>query len=67
MALCPCTLYEYFGGVAKILVPDNCKIAVIHNGDGNDYANKRVVEVPASLDARFHRTRILNKFILKER
>ena len=24
--------YEYFGGVAKILVPDNCKTAVIHNG-----------------------------------
>jgi transposase len=26
-------MYEYFGGVAKILVPDNCKTAVIHNGD----------------------------------
>lgn len=25
-------MYEYFGGVAKILVPDNCKTAVIHNG-----------------------------------
>jgi len=24
-------MYEYFGGVAKILVPDNCKTAVIHN------------------------------------
>nr|WP_246798203.1 IS21 family transposase [Alkalibacter rhizosphaerae] len=24
-------MYEYFGGVARILVPDNCKIAVIHN------------------------------------
>lgn len=23
---------EYFGGVAKILVPDNCKTAVVHNG-----------------------------------
>lgn len=24
-------MYNYFGGVAKILVPDNCKTAVIHN------------------------------------
>lgn len=24
-------MYEYFGGVTKILVPDNCKTAVIHN------------------------------------
>ena len=25
-------MYEYFGGIAKILVPDNCTTAVIHNG-----------------------------------
>jgi transposase len=25
-------MYEYFGGVAKVLVPDNCKTAVVHNG-----------------------------------
>ena len=24
-------MYEYFGGVAKILVPDNCRTAVDHN------------------------------------
>ena len=24
-------MYEYFGGVTRILVPDNCKTAVIHN------------------------------------
>ncbi len=24
-------MYEYFGGVAKIFVPDNCKTAVVHN------------------------------------
>ena len=29
-------MYEYFGGVAKILVPDNCKTAVIHNNSWND-------------------------------
>lgn len=29
-------MYEYFGGVAKILVPDNCKTAVIHNGKRKD-------------------------------
>lgn len=26
-------MYKYFGGVAKILVPDNCKTAVIHTKD----------------------------------
>ena len=25
-------MYEFFGGVAKLLVSDNCKTAVIHNG-----------------------------------
>ncbi|MHB1392602.1 MAG: IS21 family transposase [Clostridia bacterium] len=25
-------MYEYFGGVVKILVPDNCKTAVVHTG-----------------------------------
>ncbi len=25
-------MYEFFGGVAKILVPDNCKTAVVHSG-----------------------------------
>lgn len=25
-------MYEFFGGVTKILVPDNCKTAVIHTG-----------------------------------
>ncbi len=25
-------MYEYFGGVARILVPENCKTAVVHNG-----------------------------------
>ena len=29
-------MYEFFGGVAKILVPDNCKTAVIHNGGFKD-------------------------------
>lgn len=29
-------MFEYFGGVSKILVPDNCKTAVIRNGDWND-------------------------------
>ena len=29
-------MFEHFGGVAKILVPDNCKTAVIRNGDWND-------------------------------
>ena len=26
-------MYRYFGGVSKILVPDNCKIAVVHNNN----------------------------------
>lgn len=29
-------MYQFFGGVAKILVPDNCKTAVIHNNNWND-------------------------------
>ena len=29
-------MFEYFGGVPRILVPDNCKTAVIHRGDWND-------------------------------
>lgn len=29
-------MYKFFGGVAKILVPDNCKTAVIHNNNWND-------------------------------
>lgn len=29
-------MYMFFGGVAKILVPDNCKTAVIHNNSWND-------------------------------
>ncbi len=29
-------MYDYFGGVSRILVPDNCKTAVIHNRKWND-------------------------------
>ena len=29
-------MYSYFGGVSRILVPDNCKTAVIHNRRWND-------------------------------
>ena len=29
-------MYEYFGGVARITVPDNCKTAVIHNNGWKD-------------------------------
>ena len=29
-------MYEYFGGVARILVPDNCKTAVVHDGGWKD-------------------------------
>ena len=29
-------MYEYFGGVARILVPANCKTAVVHNGGWKD-------------------------------
>lgn len=25
-------MYEFFGGIAKIVVPDNCKTAVVHSG-----------------------------------
>jgi transposase len=29
-------MYEFFGGVTRILVPNNCKTAVIHNGGFKD-------------------------------
>lgn len=29
-------MFEYFGGVPRILVPDNCKTAVIRNGNWDD-------------------------------
>lgn len=29
-------MYEYFGGVARILVPDNCRTAVDHNKGWKD-------------------------------
>ena len=32
-------MFEYFGGVARILVPDNCKTAVVHN---NGWYNQQV-------------------------
>lgn len=35
-------MYEYFGGVAKLLVPDNCKTAVIRNGDWSEPQLNRV-------------------------
>lgn len=33
-------MFEYFGGVSKILVPDNCKTAVIHNRKFDNELNK---------------------------
>ena len=36
-------MYEYFGGVARILVPDNCKTAVIHNGDGKTSRSMKLI------------------------
>ena len=29
-------MFEFFGGIPKIIVPDNCKTAVIHNGGWRD-------------------------------
>ena len=39
-------MYEYFGGVSKILVPDNCKTAVLHNtGFNKQELNKTYSEM----------------------
>jgi hypothetical protein len=27
-------MFDFFGGTARILVPDNCKTAVVHNNEG---------------------------------
>lgn len=40
-------MYEYFGAVARILVPDNCKTAIIRKG--NSYYDPRINEVYRSL------------------
>ncbi len=37
-------MYEYFGGVAKILVPDNCRTAVEHNKDWKDQSINAVYQ-----------------------
>lgn len=29
-------MYEYFGRIARILVPDNCKTAIVHNDGFKD-------------------------------
>ena len=36
-------MYEFFGGVAKILVPDNCKTAVIRNGGWKDQQSMKLI------------------------
>ena len=33
-------MFEYFGGISKILVPDNCKTAVLHNRKFENELNK---------------------------
>ena len=33
---CSCPYVRVFCGVARILVPDNCKTAVVHNGGWKD-------------------------------
>lgn len=40
-------MYEFFGGVTKILTPDNCKTAVIRKG--NSYIDPRINETYRSL------------------
>ena len=37
-------MYEYFGGVAKILVPDNCRTAVEHNKGWKDQRSNAVYQ-----------------------
>lgn len=44
-------MYQYFGGVAKILVSDNCKTAVIRNGDWyNQQVNTTYYEMAEHYD-----------------
>ena len=45
-------MYEFFGGVARILVPDNCKTAVVHNGGWKD---QQLNETYQELAERYHR------------
>ena len=38
-------MFEFFGGVSKVLVPDNCKTAVVHNRKHEDDLNSSYQEL----------------------
>lgn len=38
-------MFEFFGGVSKVLVPDNCKTAVVHNRKHEDELNASYQEL----------------------
>ena len=38
-------MFEYFGGVPKILIPDNCKTAVVHNNSREQVLNETYREM----------------------
>lgn len=44
-------MYEFFCGVARILVPDNCKTAVVHNGGFKDQQINETYQEKASIMA----------------
>ena len=40
-------MYEFFGGVSKILIPDNCKTAVLHTGNWDEQRINQSYQVMA--------------------
>ena len=58
MDQCAVHMYEYFGGVARILVPDNCKTAVVHNGG---WKGQQINETYQELAVRRQRNKNLKK------
>lgn len=44
-------MFEFYGGIAKILVPDNYKTAVIHNHEWND---QRINAVYQEMDEHYN-------------
>lgn len=51
-------MYEYFGGVTRMLVPDNTRIAVIHN---NDWYNQELNTIYHEMAEHYNTVSILTR------
>ena len=51
-------MYEYFGGIAKMLVPDNCRTAVEHNKGRKDQRINAVYQEMARNDSTYKKVQV---------